>query len=107
MVLNQTVYQLINVSISWKVFLSLKETNQKTIFPPFGNAFSSLSKNIILKGHPILYPLKKRISMIIILDVSCKVVLLLITSSLIWSGTSHWIATRKDLIVFSQILRTK
>ena len=29
------------------------------ILPPFGNEFLSPSKNIILKGHPILYPLKQ------------------------------------------------
>ena len=30
------------------------------IFPPFGNEFLPPSKNIILKSHPILYPLKQR-----------------------------------------------
>ena len=29
-------------------------------FQPFGNAFLPSSKNIILKGHPIIYPLKKK-----------------------------------------------
>ena len=29
------------------------------IFPPLGNEFLSPSKNIILKGHSIIYPLKQ------------------------------------------------
>ena len=34
------------------------KNNQKKIFPPFRNELLSPSKNIMLKGHPILYPLK-------------------------------------------------
>ena len=30
------------------------------IFPPFGNTFLSPSKNIILRGHLIIYPLKQK-----------------------------------------------
>ena len=35
-----------------------RRQNQKWIFPPFGNDFFPSLKNIILKRHPILYPLK-------------------------------------------------
>ena len=57
--LNHTAYPLINVSLSWKVVFSL-EKKHNDIFPPFGNEFLSPSKNIILKGHPIIYPLKQK-----------------------------------------------
>ena len=30
------------------------------MFPPLGNEFLSPSKNIILKDHPIIYPLKQK-----------------------------------------------
>ena len=35
-----------------------RSTNQKLTFLPFGNDFLPSSKNIILKGHPIIYLVK-------------------------------------------------
>ena len=55
---NHTVYPLMNVSLSCEDILDLEGKKQKMTFSPFGNAFLSPPKNIILKGHPILYPLK-------------------------------------------------
>ena len=44
-----------NVSLSYRVVFSI----EKNIVPQFGNAFLSLSKNIILKDHIIIYPLNQ------------------------------------------------
>ena len=33
---------------------------RKIAFPQFGNVFLPSFKNIILKGHPIIYPLKQK-----------------------------------------------
>ena len=41
-------------------FLQFWKMNQRNIFPPFGNEFFTPSRNIILKGCPILYPLKQK-----------------------------------------------
>ena len=49
-----------NVYLSCKVVISLEEKNRKIIFAPFGNAFLPSSKNTLLKGYPILYPLKQK-----------------------------------------------
>ena len=36
------------------------QSNQRNIFPPFGNEFLPPSRNISLKGCPIIYPLKQK-----------------------------------------------
>ena len=103
MVLNHSVYPLINISLSWNVFFSLEEKLENDISAIWKWIFTSV-KNIILKGHPILYPLKKRIYETIILDLSCQVIWCLITSWWIWSITRHCNTTCKELVIILQIL---
>ena len=52
---------------------SIRKNNIKT-FPPFGNELLPPSKNIYLTSCPIMYPLNGSIYMIMIIDVSCKLV---------------------------------
>ena len=54
--LNHTVYPLISCNLVCKIVISPEEKNRKMIFPPFGNGLLLSSKNIILKGNPIIYP---------------------------------------------------
>ena len=77
------------------------------VFPPFGNEFLSPSKMLYWKVILFFIHLNKSIHVTLILDVSCQVVWCLMKSSWVWSGTSNWNATRKELIVFLQIFRTK
>ena len=42
---------------NFKGYCQSRISNQKLIFPPFGNDFY-LNKKIIVKGHPVLYSLK-------------------------------------------------
>ena len=42
-------------------FYQSRRKNQKLIFPPLGNDFLPSSRNIILKGRPIIYPSKQKV----------------------------------------------
>ena len=57
--LKNTGYQLMKVSLSCKVVFGLGK-KRINIFHYLANEVLSPSKNIILKGHPIIYPLKQR-----------------------------------------------
>ena len=71
--LNHTAYPLMNIYQSCEVVFSLEEKSENDIYSIWRKKIIPI-KNIISKGHPILYPLKKRLSVIIILDVSCQMV---------------------------------
>ena len=58
LVLNNTVYPLMNGSLSFRVVFSLKEKNNM-MFISFGNEFLYPPKNVF-KGHPIINPLKQK-----------------------------------------------
>ena len=52
----------------------ISRQNKSKTFPPLENEFLPSSKNIILKKDHIIYPMKKRIYVIMILYVLCPVV---------------------------------
>ena len=56
---NHTAYPIMNVSPSCKVVFSI-EKNRKWYFHHFVDELLSPSKNIILNGHSIIYPLKQK-----------------------------------------------
>ena len=106
MVLNNTVYLLLNVSPSCKFEISVQKKRKWWFHHLEMNYY--LHENILYWKFILSFIRWNRsIYIIIMLDVSCQLVRFLITSSQIWSGTSLWNTTRKKLIVFFQIFRTK
>ena len=106
LVLNHTVYSFMNISLSYKVVFIL-EGNNKIIFTPFGNAFLSPSKDVILKSHPNIYQLEQK--EICYYNPRCFMSIELmfddITMNIIRNKALEY--HKKEVDFFLQILRTK
>ena len=96
------LHPLMNIFPSWKIVFSLDQIIRERYFHHL--EMNSYLHQEILHWKVALFFIhwNRMISVIIILDVSCKVVWCLITSYYIYSGTRNWNATTKKMIVFLQ-----
>ena len=97
---NHIVHPLMNVYPSWNIVFSLDQIIIEIYFHHLAMNYYLHQEILHCKFYPLFIHWNRRISVIIIIDVSCKVVLFLMTLSWIYPGRINWNATTKKMIVF-------